>query len=213
MAQQVNTGVVWAELNQKDLDQLMRVFRKAPQECRRGIQSAINTSLTQVRKSVKQAVTKRYVIGKEAVSGKALLAVRAKPSDLNAKIYVTGHRYSLSDAHPGLISPASPVDRKGMTMNQIRRIPYPKVHITKARSVAFKGGFVTHGKGGYTGIFVRGKSKKYKNVTVLEAQNTLSVANMVRADEVKVQYQATAREQLAIQAPKQIQKRLEKLGK
>lgn len=210
---QANTGVVRAELNQKDLEQLMQVFKKAPKECRRGIQSAINTSLTQVRKSAKKAVEKRYVIGKEAVSGTALLAVRAKPSDLNARIMVVGRRYSLSDAHPGLISPTSPVNRKGMTMNQIRRIPYPDVHITKARSVAFKGGFVANGKGGFTGIFVRGKSKKFKNKTVLEAKNTLSVANMVRADEVKVQYQATAREQLAIQTPKQVLKRLEKLSK
>lgn len=200
-----------AQLNQKDLEKLLKFAKKAPAECRRGIVSAINTSATQVKKAAKKSVEKRYSIGKELSAGNALLTIRAKQADLNARISVKGTRPSLTTNHDGLVSPTSPVSHKGLTMNQIRRIPPPDVEIVKGKRIPFKHGFVAKGKGSVVGIFTRSKNKRGKDV--LEMHTTLSVANMVRQDEVANEYQTVARQQLSIQTPKQIQKRLEKLSK
>lgn len=205
-------GIVQAEVNQQELKKLIKTLKKTPKECRSGITNAINRSLTQVNKSAKKAVIKRYTIGEEAASGKTFFPVRAKQSNLNARIVVRGTRYSLTTKHSGLISPEQPVSHKGMTMGQIKRIPYPRVHVENGGSAVFKRGFIARGNN-TVGIFSRGKSKKSKGKTVLEMHSTLSAANMVKNEEVKANYQNVAQTQLSVQVPKEIKKKLEKLAK
>ena len=140
------SGIVRAEINQKDLEKLIKVLKNTPKECRSGITNAINRSLTQVNKSAKKAVVKRYTLGKEVTAGKTFFPVRAKQSNLNARIVIRGTRYSLVTKHEGLISPSAPVSHKGMTMAEVKRIPYPRVHIENGKSAAFKRGFIARGK-------------------------------------------------------------------
>lgn len=205
-----------ARMDPKQLKKLTKALDDAPNECRKGLVSAINRSVKTTNTAMQRAVTQRYNIKKSALNGgdsfksdssnnliKPVLATTAK---LQGAIDVRGSRLSLVSAR-GMITPKEPKSHKGKTMKQIKRMAFPSIKVIKGKRTRYPHSFVATGKGGTTGIFSRDKSGR------LELQRTLSPANMVRETSVKAATQKAAKEALEKNVAHEIEYRLERLAK
>ena len=206
-----------ARMDPKQLKRLTKALKDAPQECRKGLVSAINRSAKTTNTAMQKAVTSRYNIKKSALNGgdgfksdssnnqnKLILATSSK---LQSAIDVRGSRLALVAAR-NMITPKEPKSHKGKTMKQIKRIAYPSVKVIKGKRTRYPQSFVATGKGGTTGIFSRDKS-----TGKLSLQRTLSIANMVRETSVKDATQKAAKEALEKNAAHEIEYRLGRLAK
>lgn len=204
-----------AKFDQKQLEKLLKTLGKAPKECRKGAVSAINRSVKTTNTALQKAITRRYNIKKNALSGgttfkgdasnNLIKPKLASESNLSAQIMVRGSRLALVSAR-GMITPTAPRSHKGKTMRQIKRIPPPSVRIIKGSKKRYPHAFVATGRGGVTGIFSRGKY--WRDITL---QRTLSPANMAREKSVAKATQKAASESLEKNVAREIKYRLEKI--
>lgn len=204
-----------AKFDQKQLDKLLKTLEKAPKECRKGAVSAINRSVKSTNTALQKAITTRYNIKKNALSGGSAFKGDAsnnliKPkmateSNLSAQIMVRGTRLALVSAR-GMISPKEPKSHKGKTMRQIKRMSPPSVRILKGSRKKYPNAFVATGRGGVTGIFSREKGGRS-----IQLQRTLSPANMAREKSVTKATQKAAAEALEKNVEREIRYRLEKI--
>ena len=204
-----------AKFDQKQFDKLLKTLEKAPKECRKGAVSAINRSVKSTNTALQKAITTRYNIKKNALSGGSAFKGDAsnnliKPkmateSNLSAQIMVRGTRLALVSAR-GMISPKEPKSHKGKTMRQIKRMSPPSVRILKGSRKKYPNTFVATGRGGVTGIFSREKGGRS-----IQLQRTLSPANMAREKSVAKATQKAAAEALEKNVEREIRYRLEKI--
>lgn len=205
-----------ARFDEKELKRLTKVLKKAPEECRKGLSSAINRSVKTTNTAMQRAATTRYNIKKGALNGgdsyksdssnNLVKPILSTPAKLQGGIEVRGTRLSLVAAR-GMITPKEPKSHKGKTMRQIKRMAFPSVKVIKGKRTRYPHSFVATGKGGTTGIFSRDKSGS------LELQRTLSPANMVRETSVKAATQKAAKEALEKNVAHEIEYRLGRLAK
>ena len=211
-----------AKFDQKQLDKLLKTLEKAPKECRKGAVSAINRSVKSTNTALQKAITRRYNIKKEALSGGSTFKssssnnlIRPKMatySDLTASIFVRGSRLSFNVLR-GMVSPTEPKSHKGKSLRQIRRMAPPKVKVLRGRSKSFKHAFIATSTGTdengqkskVTGLFSRGSNG------VLKFHRTLSPANMAREKSVAKATQKAAAEALEKNVEREIRYRLEKI--
>lgn len=206
-----------AQFDPKELKKMKKALKKYPEECQKGMVSAINRSVKTVNTATQRAVTTRYNIKKSALNGgdafksdssnNLFKPYYATKSDLRGGIDVRGSRLALV-AKRGMITPTAPKSHKGKTMSQIKRIPYPSVKIIKGRKVRYPYSFIAKGNGGVIGLFSHGKTSRKISV-----QRTLSPANMVREKDIVQTTQKAARDALSKNIEHEIQYRLEKVSK
>lgn len=212
-----------ARFDEKELKRLTKVLKKAPEECRKGLSSAINRSVKTTNTAMQRAVTTRYNIKKGALNGgdsyksdssnNLVTPLLSTPAKLQGGIDVRGERLALV-ALRGMITPKEPKSHKGKTMRQIKRMAYPSVKVLKGKKTRFPHAFVAKGKGTHTdgkpviGLFSRSKSRG-----TMVLQNTLSPANMVRETSVVNATQTAAREALEKNVAHEIEYRLGRLAK
>lgn len=211
-----------ARFDEKELKKLTKVLKKAPEECRKGLSSAINRSVKTTNAAMQRAVTTRYNIKKGALNGgdsfksdssnNLVKPILSTPAKLQGGIEVRGTRLSLVAAR-GMITPKEPKSHKGKTMRQIKRMAYPSVKVVNVKAVKgqktrYPHAFVARGKGGTVGLFSRQRGSR-----TIEMQRTLSPANMVRETSVVNATQTAAREALEKNVAHEIEYRLGRLAK
>ena len=206
-----------ARFDEKELKKLTKVLKKAPEECRKGLSSAINRSIKTTNTAMQRAVTTRYNIKKGALNGgdsfksdssnNLVKPILSTPAKLQGGIEVRGTRLSLVAAR-GMITPKEPKSHKGKTMRQIKRMAYPSVKVVKGQKTRYPHAFVARGKGGTVGLFSRQRGSR-----TIEMQRTLSPANMVRETSVVNATQTAAREALEKNVAHEIEYRLGRLAK
>lgn len=200
-----------ARFDEKELKKLTKVLKKAPEECRKGLSSAINRSVKTTNTAMQRAVTTRYNIKKGALNGGSsnnlVKPILSTPAKLQGGIEVRGTRLSLVAAR-GMITPKEPKSHKGKTMRQIKRMAYPSVKVVKGQKTRYPHAFVARGKGGTVGLFSRQQGSR-----TIEMQRTLSPANMVRETSVVNATQTAAREALEKNVAHEIEYRMGRLAK
>lgn len=206
-----------ARMDPKQLKKLKKALEDAPQECRKGLVSAINRSVKTTNTAMQRAVTTRYNIKKSALNGgdsfkgdssnNLIKPVMATTSKLQGAIEVRGSRLALVAAR-NMISPKEPKSHKGKTMKQIKRMAFPSVKVLKGQRTRYPHSFIAKGRGGTVGLFSRGKT-----TGKLTMQRTLSPANMVRETTVKDATQKAAKEALEKNVAHEIEYRLGRLAK
>lgn len=212
-----------ARFDEKELKKLTKVLKKVPEECRKGLSSAINRSVKTTNTAMQRAVTTRYNIKKGALNGgdsfksdssnNLVKPILSTPAKLQGGIDVRGERLALV-ALRGMITPKEPKSHKGKTMRQIKRMAAPSVKILKGKKTRFPHAFVAKGKGTHTnGQPVIGLFSRSKSGGVMMLKNTLSPANMVREASVVNATQTAAREALEKNVAHEIEYRLGRLAK
>lgn len=212
-----------AQFDEKELKKLTKALKKAPEECRKGLSSAINRSVKTTNTAMQRAVTTRYNIKKGALNGgdsfksdssnNLVKPILSTPAKLQGGIDVRGERLALV-ALRGMITPKEPKSHKGKTMRQIKRMAAPSVKILKGKKTRFPHAFVAKGKGTHTnGQPVIGLFSRSKSGGVMMLKNTLSPANMVREASVVNATQTAAKEALEKNVAHEIEYRLGRLAK
>lgn len=193
---------------------MTKALKDVPQECKKGIVSAINRSVKSTNTAMQRAVTERYRITKGQLNGKGgssksqIKLVFASSGKLEAGIQVRSTRMALDNSR-GFISPKAPKSRKGKTMQQIKRLALPTVSVIKGQRTRFPHAFVAQGKGGTTGIFTRDGKKSYP----VSMRHTMSPSNMVRYPAVVKKTDKAAKEALEKNVAHEIEYRLGRLAK
>lgn len=208
---------VEAHFDPDELKKLTKALKKAPEECRKGLSSAINRSVKTTNTAMQRAVTTRYNIKKSALSGgdsfksdssnNLIKPILSTPAKLQGGIQVRGSRLSLVAAR-GMITPKEPKSHKGKTMRQIKRMAYPFVRVVKGKKTKYPHAFVAKAKGGTVGLFSRDKGSRK-----IQMQRTLSPANMVRETSVVNATQTAAQEALEKNVVHEIEYRMGRLAK
>lgn len=206
-----------ARFDEKELKKLTKALKQAPEECRKGLSSAINRSVRTTNTAMQKAVTTRYNIKKGALNGgdsfksdssnNLVKPVLSTPVKLQGGIEVRGERLALVAAR-NMISPKEPKSHKGKTMKQIKRMAFPSVKVLKGQRTGYPHSFIAKGRGGTVGLFSRGKT-----TGKLTMQRTLSPANMVRETSVVNATQTAAKEALEKNVAHEIEYRLGRLAK
>lgn len=212
-----------ARFDEKELKKLTKALKRAPEECRKGLSSAINSSVKTTNTAMQKAVTTRYNITKGDLSGggkfkgdssnNLVKPILSTPAKLQGGIEVRGTRLALVAARK-MIFPKEPKSHKGKTMRQIKRMAYPSVKVLKGKKTRFPHAFVAKGKSTHTnGEPVIGLFSRSKRGGVMMLHNTLSPANMVRETSVVNATQTAAKEALEKNVAHEIEYRLGRLAK
>lgn len=206
-----------AQFDEKELKKLTKALKKAPDECRKGLSSAINSSVKATNKVMQKAVTTRYNITKGDLSGggkfksdssnNLVKPILSTPAKLQGGIEVRGTRLALVAARK-MIFPKEPKSHKGKTMRQIKRMAFPSVKVVNGQKTRYPHAFVAKAKGGTVGLFSRKRGSR-----TIEMQRTLSPANMVREASVVNATQTAAKEALEKNVAHEIEYRLGRLAK
>lgn len=206
-----------ARFDEKELKKLTKALKRAPEECRKGLSSAINSSVKTTNTAMQKAVTTRYNITKGDLSGggkfkgdssnNLVKPILSTPAKLQGGIEVRGTRLALVAARK-MIFPKEPKSHKGKTMRQIKRMAFPSVKVLKGQRTRYPHSFIAKGRGGTVGLFSRGKT-----TGKLTMQRTLSPANMVRETSVVNATQTAAKEALEKNVAHEIEYRLGRLAK
>ena len=206
-----------ARFDEKELKKLTKALKQAPDECRKGLSSAINRSVKTTNTAMQKAVATRYNITKGDLSGggkfkgdssnNLVKPILSTPAKLQGGIEVRGTRLALVAARK-MIFPKEPKSHKGKTMRQIKRMAFPSVKVLKGQRTRYPHSFIAKGRGGTVGLFSRGKT-----TGKLTMQRTLSPANMVRETSVVNATQTAAKEALEKNVAHEIEYRLGRLAK
>lgn len=211
----MNNEVFRLEIDERQMQKMQYALRKYPEECNKGLASALNKTLSKANTVLQNGITSTYNIKKQDLtegnqfrseSSKNLLKLhKAKPQDLSAGIIVRSSRLSFN-VKRNMVSPTEPKSHRGKTMKQIKRIAPPKVKVRKGKSIKFKHGFVAKGKGNTVALFSREKDDRR-----MKMHHTLSTVHMTKEQDIRRKAQTTVDESLSQNVEREINFRLEKV--